>query len=356
MRARLSARALSAAHRGHRRFGSARLRRLSRRQAPDRSPRFKTQQQAAFDAERERWQRGGAERVRPPVEARARRLRRARTAGGCMSRGRAAMCRQRLADRGGSRADRSRGRHAGDCRIDEDGNLRDRGSPMAACAISALRRGTQVSAGQTADCAAHDDSERDMNLSTSTSLAASAYRSGTLHAARLVRSCIDTRARACADDNIWISIARATPNCAPYRERLTASDPARAAAVRHTVRHQGQHRSGRRADHRGCPAFAYTPRHSAHVVQRLIDAGAIPIGKTNLDQFATGLVGTRSPYGAARNASIPTYISGGSSSGSAVAVRLGLVELRARHRHRGLRPRAGGVQQSGRPEADARSC
>lgn len=74
-----------------------------------------------------------------------------------------------------------------------------------------------------------------------------------------------------------------------------------------------------------CPAFAYTPSRSATVVQRLIDAGAIPIGKTNLDQFATGLNGTRSPYGACRNAFNPEYISGGSSSGSAVAVAKGQV-------------------------------
>ncbi|AEJ00544.1 allophanate hydrolase [Nitrosomonas sp. Is79A3] len=74
-----------------------------------------------------------------------------------------------------------------------------------------------------------------------------------------------------------------------------------------------------------CPAFAYTPSGNATVVQRLINAGAIPIGKTNLDQFATGLNGTRSPYGACRNAFNPTYISGGSSSGSAVAVAKGQV-------------------------------
>ncbi|SEA06383.1 allophanate hydrolase [Nitrosospira multiformis] len=72
-----------------------------------------------------------------------------------------------------------------------------------------------------------------------------------------------------------------------------------------------------------CPAFAYIPPRSATVVQRLIDAGAIPIGKTNLDQFATGLNGTRSPYGVCRNAFNPEYISGGSSSGSAVAVAKG---------------------------------
>jgi allophanate hydrolase len=76
-----------------------------------------------------------------------------------------------------------------------------------------------------------------------------------------------------------------------------------------------------------CPAFAYTPERSAFVVDRLIRAGAIPIGKTNLDQFATGLVGTRSPYGACRNSFDPAYISGGSSSGSAVAVALGLASF-----------------------------
>jgi allophanate hydrolase len=74
----------------------------------------------------------------------------------------------------------------------------------------------------------------------------------------------------------------------------------------------------------GCPAYAYTPQRSAAVVEALINAGAIPIGKTNMDQFATGLVGTRSPYGEAKNAYNPDLISGGSSSGSAVAVALGM--------------------------------
>lgn len=73
-----------------------------------------------------------------------------------------------------------------------------------------------------------------------------------------------------------------------------------------------------------CPAYAYTPTVSAPVVARLIAAGAIPIGKTNLDQFATGLSGQRSPHGACRNALDPRYASGGSSSGSAVSVALGL--------------------------------
>ena len=77
----------------------------------------------------------------------------------------------------------------------------------------------------------------------------------------------------------------------------------------------------------GCPAFSFEPAESSSVVQALIDAGAIPLGKTNLDQFATGLVGTRSPYGACRNSFDPAYLSGGSSSGSAVAVALGLASF-----------------------------
>ena len=76
-----------------------------------------------------------------------------------------------------------------------------------------------------------------------------------------------------------------------------------------------------------CPAFAYHPDADATVVARLRAAGALVIGKTNLDQFATGLVGTRSPYGIPRNAFNDTLIPGGSSSGSASAVSAGLVPL-----------------------------
>lgn len=77
----------------------------------------------------------------------------------------------------------------------------------------------------------------------------------------------------------------------------------------------------------GSPAYAYEPVEDAPAVARLRDAGAVIIGKTNLDQFATGLVGTRSPYGAVRSAWAPDRISGGSSSGSAVATALGIVDL-----------------------------
>ena len=76
-----------------------------------------------------------------------------------------------------------------------------------------------------------------------------------------------------------------------------------------------------------CPAFSYVPERSATAVEKLEAAGAILVGKTNLDQFATGLVGTRSPYGAVPNAFRPEYISGGSSSGSAVTVARGQVSF-----------------------------
>jgi allophanate hydrolase len=77
----------------------------------------------------------------------------------------------------------------------------------------------------------------------------------------------------------------------------------------------------------GCPAFAYLPRKTATVVQKLCEMGGILVGKTNLDQFATGLVGTRSPLGIPRNPFQPEMIPGGSSSGSAVAVSAGLVSF-----------------------------
>jgi allophanate hydrolase len=76
-----------------------------------------------------------------------------------------------------------------------------------------------------------------------------------------------------------------------------------------------------------CPAFSRTPMHTAVAVQRLLDAGAILIGKTNMDQFATGLVGTRTPYGVCSSVFDEEYVSGGSSSGSAVAVARGLVSF-----------------------------
>src|SRR5215472_18706080 len=77
----------------------------------------------------------------------------------------------------------------------------------------------------------------------------------------------------------------------------------------------------------GCPGFAYTPSETAPIVARLLAGGAILLGKTNLDQFATGLVGTRSPYGVPRNPFDARFIPGGSSSGSAVSVAADLVSF-----------------------------
>ncbi|MGW5876925.1 allophanate hydrolase [Nocardiopsis terrae] len=120
----------------------------------------------------------------------------------------------------------------------------------------------------------------------------------------------------------------------------------------------------------GHPGFAYTPEVSATAVRRLVDAGALVLGKTNLDQFATGLVGTRSPYGAVRNALDPTRISGGSSSGSAVAVALGIADVAlgtdtagsgrvpaALHGLVGLKPTLGLVPKTGVvPAAEPYDC
>jgi len=76
-----------------------------------------------------------------------------------------------------------------------------------------------------------------------------------------------------------------------------------------------------------CPDFAYVPKDSAFVVEQLLEAGALLIGKTNLDQFATGLVGIRTPYGAPKNAIDPEIVPGGSSGGSGVAVAHGIASF-----------------------------
>ncbi len=147
------------------------------------------------------------------------------------------------------------------------------------------------------------------------------YRSKTWTPEAVVAELI-RRAAEDADMNIWI----AEPSLAiagPYLERLGSMDPDRYPlwgipfAIKDNIDLAGVPTTA------GCPDYAYTPSSHAVAVERLIEAGAIPIGKTNLDQFATGLVGTRSPYGETHNALRPELISGGSSSGSAVAVARG---------------------------------
>ncbi|ASA24806.1 allophanate hydrolase [Paenibacillus donghaensis] len=125
-----------------------------------------------------------------------------------------------------------------------------------------------------------------------------------------------------ADMNIWI-VPPSMDQLAIYLDRLKTMDIATSPlwgipfAIKDNIDLEGV------ATTAGCPEFAYLPTEHAVVVNRMIQAGAIPLGKTNLDQFATGLVGTRSPYGETSNALRKELISGGSSSGSAVAVARG---------------------------------
>ncbi|MCI2255854.1 allophanate hydrolase [Domibacillus sp. PGB-M46] len=147
------------------------------------------------------------------------------------------------------------------------------------------------------------------------------YQSGSLKPEMVIEQIIE-RAEADRDMNIWIT----PPSWSfirPYVERLKTIDPSQAPlwgipfAIKDNIDLAGV------ATTAGCAEFAYTPDEHAAVVGRLIDAGAIPVGKANLDQFATGLVGTRSPYGETHNALNPDLISGGSSAGSAVSVARG---------------------------------
>lgn len=129
-----------------------------------------------------------------------------------------------------------------------------------------------------------------------------------------------------ADLNAWIHVLSPEQR-SPWLSALKAMEPATRPlwgvpfAIKDNIDLDGTVTTA------GCPGFGYQPDGSAEVVARLIAAGAIPVGKTNLDQFATGLVGTRSPYGPIRNAIDPDWLAGGSSGGSAVAVAAGLVSF-----------------------------
>lgn len=151
------------------------------------------------------------------------------------------------------------------------------------------------------------------------------YRTGQLTPVALVKSVYD-RISSFAHRGIWISllpIERTLDFARALCERDPASLPLFGVpfAIKDNIDLASWPTTA------GCPAYAYTPQQSAPVVARLIEAGALPIGKTNLDQFATGLVGTRSPYGPCHNSFDPEFISGGSSAGSAVAVALELVSF-----------------------------
>jgi len=123
---------------------------------------------------------------------------------------------------------------------------------------------------------------------------------------------------------VWISIAPRDATLARARELENSPDLPLAGetfAVKDNFDVAGMPTTA------GCPAYRFTPAQSAAVVRRLEQAGALLIGKTNMDQFATGLVGTRSPHGACSSRFDERYISGGSSSGSAVAVASHLVDF-----------------------------
>lgn len=137
----------------------------------------------------------------------------------------------------------------------------------------------------------------------------------------------------------YLSSARFTGMSSHSAVWITRRDPAEVESALLTSRAEGGALAGLRVAVKdnvdvvglpttaGCPEFAYQPCADAPVVAGLRSAGAVVVGKTNLDQFATGLVGTRSPYGAVPDSRRPEYVSGGSSSGSAVAVALGEADI-----------------------------
>jgi allophanate hydrolase len=151
-----------------------------------------------------------------------------------------------------------------------------------------------------------------------------AHRAGTISPEQTVARCY-ARLRAHDDRAMFISLREEAEAVAEARElpKVGASLPLYGIpfAVKDNIDAAGLPTTA------ACPAFSYKPTHDATAVARLKAAGAILIGKTNLDQFATGLVGVRSPYGVPRNPFDPELVPGGSSSGSAVAVAAGIVPL-----------------------------
>jgi allophanate hydrolase len=152
-----------------------------------------------------------------------------------------------------------------------------------------------------------------------------AHRAGATTPAQTVARSFQ-RIRDHGDPAVFISL-RDEKDALAEAEALAGKDAARLplygvpVAVKDNIDAQGL------ATTAACPAFSYMPAHDATSVARLREAGAIIIGKTNLDQFATGLVGVRSPYGIPKNPIRDDLVPGGSSSGSAVAVAAGLVPL-----------------------------
>lgn len=169
----------------------------------------------------------------------------------------------------------------------------------------------------------HLNLDSNLNINLSISTLQQAYASGETSPEQLIQSLL---VKAKSLTAVWIHLLTEA-EIAPYIEKLKTMSPETHPlygvpfAIKDNIDLAGIPTTA------ACDEFAYTPEKSAFVVSELIAAGAIPLGKTNLDQFATGLVGTRSPYGATPNSFNSEYISGGSSSGSAVATASGVVSF-----------------------------
>jgi len=171
-----------------------------------------------------------------------------------------------------------------------------------------------------------------------------AHRAGTVTPAQTVARSFQ-RIRDHNDPAVFISL-RDEKSAIAEAEALSGKDPATLplygipVAVKDNIDVAGLPTTA------ACPAFAYTPAHDATAVARMRAAGAIVIGKTNLDQFATGLVGVRSPYGIPNNPLRGDLIPGGSSSGSAVAVS---AASEPRHSRRATRRKTSPTQADAMP-------
>jgi allophanate hydrolase len=180
-----------------------------------------------------------------------------------------------------------------------------------------------------------------------------AHRAATVTPAQTIARCYQ-RIRAHTDPAVFISL-RDEKDALAEAETLVSKDAAALplfgvpVAVKDNIDAQGLPTTA------ACPAFSYSPAQDSTAVAKLRAAGAIIIGKTNLDQFATGLVGVRSPYGIPVNPIRADLIPGGSSSGSAVAVSAGLVPLALGTDTAGSGPRARDAQQHRRIEAEPRA-
>jgi allophanate hydrolase len=164
-----------------------------------------------------------------------------------------------------------------------------------------------------------------MSLDLTIGALANAYRSGALSPAALVENLLMER-RKHAAHNIWISEVPDDALRARAHDSLVKTRThCRCTAFR--LRSRTTSITPRCRPRPAAPGSRIDRPNPIRWYRALLDAGAIALGKTNLDQFATGLVGTRSPYGICTNAFDPAFISGGSSSGSAVAVALGLASF-----------------------------